>query len=237
MVDDRSVRNWINAFNDKGVDGLIVNKRPGRTAILKGTDAARFEGLIAHPEKADREFWTAKAFHGYISETYAVECGYQTVVRFFHKQGYALRVPQPFPDRQDEQLRHKFIKELEALYNNCDIDIWFQDESGFEGNPRPRRRCDKKGSKSTVVKNGDHLSMNVMGMVCPRTGEFFALETSHSNADTFQAFLDEASESISFSHKRNILIMDNTSWHKKRPLIFINLSQNFYRRIHQISIQ
>jgi transposase len=227
MVSNRALRNWINAFNDKGVDGLIVKKRPGRTAVFKGTDADKYGTLIAQPEKANREFWTAKAFHGYIGETYGLECSYQTVVRFFHKQGYALKVPQPCPDRQDEEKRQKFLKELELRYKDKNTDIWFQDESGFEGDPRPRRRWDKKGTKSKVVKNGDHLRMNVMGMVCPRTGEFFALETSHSDTETFQAFLDEASDNISFTRKQNILIMDNASWHKKKTLNFHGFEPKF----------
>ena len=32
MVTERAVRKWVKAYNDKGVDGLIVKKRPGRTA-------------------------------------------------------------------------------------------------------------------------------------------------------------------------------------------------------------
>jgi len=34
--------------------------------------------------------------------------------------------------------------------------------------------------------------MNVIGMVCPRTGQFFAIEASHSDWATYQAFLDES---------------------------------------------
>ena len=60
--------------------------------------------LIDQPQEAERTFWTAKAFHGYIGKTYQIECSYETVVRFFHKQGYALKTPQPWPDKQDEQL-------------------------------------------------------------------------------------------------------------------------------------
>ena len=42
-----------------------------------------------------------------------------------------------------------------------------------------------------MTKNGGHLRINVIGMVCPRSGEFFAIETSHSDSATYQAFLDE----------------------------------------------
>jgi hypothetical protein len=130
-------------------------------------------------KQAQRTFWTAKAFHGYISKEYQIQCSYETVVRFFHKQGYALKTPQPWPDKQDEQLRETFLQELKQLMDRPDVDIWFADESGFEGDPRPRKRWDKKGRKTRVTKNGGHLRMNVIGMVCPRSGQFFAIEASH----------------------------------------------------------
>ena len=216
FITNRALRKWINLFNDSGVDGLIVKKRPGRMAIIRDTQAQQLANLIDQPQQADRTFWTAKAFHGYISEHYKVECSYETVVRFFHRQGYALKTPQPWPDKQDEQLREAFLKALELLYSQPDVDVWFADESGFEGDPRPRRRWDKKGRKTRVTKNGGHLRMNVIGMVCPRTGQLFAIEASHSDSVTFQAFLDEANKTVSFQRAKNILIMDNASWHLKK---------------------
>jgi len=219
-ITERSLRTWIKAFNERGVDGLIVNKRPGRTAIIGPEQASELDELIQKPEKAERTFWTAKAFHGYIAEEFGIECGYTTVLRFFHNQGYALKVPQPYPDRQDEELRAAFLLELEELFKDPDVDVWFADESGFEGDPRPRRRWDKRGHKTRSVKNGDHIRMNVLGMVCPRTGEFFAIEASHSDSDTFQAFLDEADRSVEFKRRRNVLIMDNASWHHRKSTVW-----------------
>jgi len=216
LVTERALRKWINAFNEQGVDGLIVKKRPGRTAILDDEQAEKLVQLIENPEKVQRTFWTAKAFHGYISETYQIECSYQTVVRFFHRRGFSLKVPRPWSDRQDEAQREAFRQKLKELCQEPDVDIWFGDESGFEGDPRSRRRWDRKGSKTKVTKNGDHIRMNVMGMVCPRTGEFFAIEASHSDYETFQAFLNEADKTITFQRTRNILILDNASWHHRK---------------------
>ena len=216
LVSNRALRKWINCFNQAGVDGLIVKKRPGRMSIITDQQAPELAQLIDQPEKAKREFWTAKAFHGYIGETYQIQCSYETGVRFFHKQGFALKTPQPWPDMQDEQLREAFVLELQKLFEQPDVDIWFADESGFEGDPRPRKRWDKKGRKTRVTKNGGHLRMNVIGMVCPRSGEFFAIEASHSDSATYQAFLDEADRQISFQRTTNILVMDNASWHKRK---------------------
>jgi len=68
--------------------------------------------LIDQPQQAQRTFWTAKAFHGYISKADQIQWSYETVVGFFHKQGYALKTPQPWPDKQDEQLRETFLQQL-----------------------------------------------------------------------------------------------------------------------------
>jgi len=51
-------------------------------------------------------------------------------------------------------------------------------------------------------------------MVCPRTGAFYSLIFSHTDRQVFQAFLDHANEDIEFERPRNILVLDNTSWHK-----------------------
>jgi transposase len=57
-----------------------------------------------------------------------------------------------------------------------------------------------------------------IGTVCPRTGAFFACEASHCDTPGFQTFLKEAAECIVPTRKRNILILDNTSWHKGKKL-------------------
>ena len=98
LVTNRALRKWINRFNCRGVDGLIVKKRPGRMAIINDDQASELADLIDQPQQAERTFWTAKAFHGYIGQAYQIECSYETVVRFFHKQGYALKTPQPWKE-------------------------------------------------------------------------------------------------------------------------------------------
>lgn len=117
-----------------------------------------------------------------------------------------------------EHARLAFIEKLQRWVKDETIDLWFGAESGFEGDPRPRRRWVQKGKKARVTKNGDHLRMNVSGVICPRTGTFYGLEFSHSDTDTFQAFLNEANQDISFERKRNLLIVDNASWHKAKRL-------------------
>ncbi len=64
----------------------------------------------------------------------------------------SLKTPQPWPDKQDEQLREAFLHELSQLLNQPDVDIWFADESGFEGDPRPRKRYVCKNEEQLIER-------------------------------------------------------------------------------------
>lgn len=209
---------WINKFNKSGIDGLITKPRSGAPRKIPEKSRSTIIQDIKKPEVANRTFWTAKAFHGFIKKKYEIECSYATVVRFLHSEGFGLKVPQPWPDRQDDEKREAFIKKLQELLNDANIEVWFGDESGVEGEPKPKRRWAKKGEKIKVIKNGDHIRTNILGLVSPRTGEFFSIIASHTDSDVFQAFLDEAAKCIKPTRKRNILILDNASWHKKKSL-------------------
>jgi hypothetical protein len=52
------------------------------------------------------------------------------------------------PDMQDEQLREAFLVELQQLFEQPDADIWFAEVAGSEGDPRPRKSWDKRGSEN-----------------------------------------------------------------------------------------
>ncbi len=218
LVTEGVLRKWIGLFNESGIDGLILKKRPGRTAILGGQQAKELVELLEQPEKAEQTIWTAKAFHGHIGDSYQIQCSYETVVRFSHKSRFTLKTPPPWPDRQDEAQREAFRKQIAELLENPDVDVWFADESGFEGDPGPRRRWDRRGNKTRITKNGDHLRMDVVGMVCPRSGEFFAIEASYSDSETIQAFLDEAERFVPLQHRRNVPVPDNAARHRKRSI-------------------
>jgi len=217
-ISQRTLSEWTRRFNESGIDGLIEKMRPGRPRKITDEYSDTFHHLIDEPRLVGRLHWTAKKFHGYLREELGKEVGYRTVVRWLHEEGFRLKVPQPWSDRQDESLREAFVKRLQEWLRDESIDLWFGDEMGVEGDPRPRRRWAVKGSKPRVTKNGDHMRMNVMGVICPRRGDFYAMEFTHSDTDCFQVYLDQANQDISWERPRNLLILDNASWHKTKSL-------------------
>jgi hypothetical protein len=107
-----------------------------------------------------------------VRDELGIEIGYSTLMAWLHDKDYRLKVPQPWPDRQNEDQRQEFVEQLREWIADEQIELWFTDESGNEGDPRPRRRFAREGTNPRVTKNGDHIRMNVAGMVCPRTGQF-----------------------------------------------------------------
>jgi transposase len=217
-MDDRTVRRWILDFNERGIDGLLDEPRSGRPRKIPPELIERCVGVLQEPAKADVVHWTGVKFHGWLREELEVEIGYSTVIRFLHEQGFTWTVPQPWPDRQDEEKRAAFREKLRELASDPDVELWFSDEMGVEGDPRPRRRWSPKGSSEKVTKNGDHVRMNVAGTICPRNGEFYGLEFTHMDTEVFQCFLDHANADLTFERKRQVFICDNASWHKRKNL-------------------
>lgn len=224
-VSKRTLSRWVRWFNDRGIDGLIDRPKPGRPKKIGPEKSAQYRELIQNPEKADQTHWTGRKFHGYITEELNEEIGYRTVLRWLHDEGFRLKVPRSWPNGQDERQRKAFVQWLADSLTDPDTDHWFLDQTGVEGDPRPRRRWAMRGEKISVPYEGSHVRMNVTGMVCPRTGEFYALMFTHTDTQVFQVFLDHANADIPLQRKRNILICDNASWHKSSSLNWGNFER------------
>lgn len=218
---DRMVRLWIVSFNKAGIDALRTRSKPGRPRKAK---LERVRDLLLpvleNPAQAGQVHWTGVKLHGHLKEKLAIELGYRTTLRWLHELDFNLRVPRPWPERQDPQRREEFKEKLRQWCAQEDqFELWFQDESGVEGDPRPRRRWAQPGKPRTVPYLGDHIRQNVIGSVCPQTGALFSLIVDGVDTEVFQFFLDQFAQAVPKKEgKRQLLIMDNASWHKAAHL-------------------
>lgn len=213
---ERMVRLWIVLFNRGGVDALTTKPRSGRPRKVK---LERLRDLLVpvleDPAKAAQEHWTGVKLHGWLKEQLCIELGYRTIIRYLHELDYNLRVPQRWPERQDEAQRAAYLEELTVLRADPAVELWYGDECGVEGDPRPRRRWSARGSRPQVPYMGEHIRANVIGAVCPESGQSFEMIFDGVDTDVFQCFLDHLAETIPPDpNKRRILILDNASWHK-----------------------
>ena len=226
----RTIERWIAAFNEKGIDGLALKGKPGRPRKI---DLVKFSTeyipIVLDPSKANETHWTALKFHGFLSSEFQEDVSYRTILRYFSENELALRYPRRWPANQSEELRQEFLRQFAEINADSNNLIWFGDEAGFEGDPRPRRIWVKKGSRPKVPYTGNHIRHNVVGAVNPTSGQFFSLVVPHSDSVVFQTFLDEFAKHTSQTDttKKVILILDNASWHKSESLNWHNISPVF----------
>ena len=216
----RQVLRFIHAFNLAGLDGLIPGRSSGRRRILPKEEVAeKIVPVIEDPSLAGQTHWTAVKLHGWIKEQLQAQLGYSTTVRYLHEQDYKLKVPRPWPLNQDEELREAFCEKLRTWQQDEHTDVWFCDESGFEGDPRPRRTWTKIGKVRLSPYLGEHIRHNVFGAVRPADGRLCAMLFNLCDSQTFQVFLDTlAQENPPVAGRRAILVLDNASWHKVKRL-------------------
>ena len=181
---ERCVRLWVARYNEMGIDGLIYRPRSGRPRLRDGDTIRRAQQL----------HWTAVKLTGWLRAEKGFEISYRTVVRYLHEYDYARRIPRPMPEPPDRDAwlkqRGECVQRLQRLLDKPSAVVFFGDEAGFEGDPRPRHKWVKRGSRPTQGYYGGHVRRNVEGAVEPATGRLVSLIIAHCNTEVFQAFLD-----------------------------------------------
>jgi transposase len=217
---DRMLRLWVHRFNQSGIDGLISKPRSGRP---RKVNLKRLEDVLlpvlADPQQAGELHWTGVKVHGWLRQQLQVELSYRTVLNYLHELNYVLKVPRRWAAGQDEVQRQAFVTQVQAWQARDEVELWFADECGVEGDPRPRRRWAPRGSCPTLPYQGRHLRANVIGSVCPASGQCHALIFDGVDSGVFQYYLDQLARDVPKDPaKERILIVDNASWHKSQDL-------------------
>jgi hypothetical protein len=80
----------------------------------------------------------------------------------------------------------------------------------------------KISSKSNIPYYGKHIRTNILGAICPYTGEISTLIFDYCDINSFQIFLNQLAEQTRKRSKKKdiILILDNASWHKSQKLVW-----------------
>ena len=192
-------------------------------AVAKETVAEVILPVVDEPSLADQTHWTVTKLVGWLEEEKDLKIAYSTLVRYLHEHDYKLKTPRPVPEPPDlevwEDQREAFAGELLEMIEDETCDLFFGDEAGFEGDPRPRRKWAKRGERITQGYFGKHVRANVIGAVAPKTGKLVSLIVPHCNSEVFQVFLDTMAEEVPPNPGRRCkLVLDNASWHKVKTL-------------------
>ena len=232
-ISERCLQLWVKRFNDSGIDGVTYRPKPGRPRSIPIEDVqSKILPVLDDPSSADRHHWTVVSLCGWLKSERKLNISYRTLVRYLHEHNYGRRIPRPVPEPPDKdkwsQQRNEFIPKLLDLLKDPQVDVFFGDESGFEGDPRPRQRWVKRGSRPLQGYYGGHVRANVVGAVDPGSGRFVSLIVPHCDTEVFQVFLDSLAKEVPPQDKRRLcLVLDNASWHKTKQLQWHHIEKVF----------
>jgi transposase len=223
-VSERCLQKWISRFNEAGIDAITYHPVSGRPRVL--TDEvieAEILPVVDDPNSAGEYHWTVTKLCGWLREEKDLDLSYRTLVRYLHEHNYARRIPRriPLPSKPEQwgEQREAFVDQLFPLIEDPNAEVFFGDEAGFEGDPRPRLKWVKRGSRPTVGYYGGHVRSNVVGAVSPRSGQLVSLIVPYCDRFVFQQFLDTMADEVpARRNKRVYLVLDNAGWHKVATL-------------------
>lgn len=223
-VKERTLRLWVSRYNELGVDGLIYRPQAGRPRKMKPPQVtSEIITLLEDPSLAEQTHWTLTKLHGYLKEQKDIDVSYRTLHRYIKEQNYVRRIPRPMPEPPNkiawQQSREECAQQLIEAINDPQKVVYFSDEAGFEGDPRPRQKWVKRGSSPTQPYFGAHVRKNIVAAVHPESGDFVSLIVPHNDKEVFQAFLDTFAQEVPQQEgKEIVLVLDNASWHKAKSL-------------------
>ena len=223
-VSERCLQLWISRFNERGIDGITYRPRSGRPRKLAEQEVEEMIlPVVDQPALAGEDHWTITKLSGWLKDEQQLDISYRTLVRYLHEHDYKRKIPRRFPEPKErepwEDRREAFAMELVGLLDDPRTRIWFGDEAGFEGDPRPRLKWVKRGSRPEIGYHGAHVRSNVVGAVDPQGGQLVSLIVPYCDRHVFQHFLDTLAEEAPRQRgKRDYLVLDNASWHKVKSL-------------------
>jgi transposase len=109
----RTVEYWVHRFQEKGLDGLMEGKHPGRPSRLTAEQLTGVNrALRRNPAEKGMEvnLWDGKTLSAWIDKEYGVHLGTRQCQRLFRQLNFRLRKPRPMVAGASKTQKQNFKK-------------------------------------------------------------------------------------------------------------------------------
>ena len=112
---ERTIRYWVQRFNDEGLPGLVETDKSGRPTRLTDKQLEKIDKILRNnPEKSGMKtgLWDGKTLSAYIGHHFKIELGVRQCQRIFRHLGFRLRKPRPMIASADPEREIDFKKKF-----------------------------------------------------------------------------------------------------------------------------
>jgi transposase len=238
-ITPRTVQRWLNAYLDRGLDGLKPRKAKGRAPVIPAHKADEIRRWVIQgpvEQGLDRANWTHAELAGHLFKTHGISASRSAMQRFCRKLGIRPYRPTYRYLRGDPVKQAKAGGELAELKEQAEageLVLLSQDEARFPMVPTLGPTLGVKGHRPVVGTRDCKDLLYVLGVVNVVTGSLHAntlesparakQKTGKSKTrrlqEAFAAHLGHVARQYPRKeHKRVVLLIDNAPWHAGRPI-------------------
>jgi len=118
-MDRQTLRDWVHALNERGLDGLINRKAPGRKPKLTAEQKEEVHEIVAKgpdPEVDGVVRWRCVDLRGVIEKRFGVDLDEVSIGRLLKELGFAHVSARPRHPKQDKEAIETFKKTFPAKW-------------------------------------------------------------------------------------------------------------------------
>ena len=238
-ITPRTVQRWLNAYLERGLDGLKPRKAKGQPPAISAHLAPEIRGWVIEGPAAqglDRANWTHAELADHLFKTHGIVASRSAMQRFCRRHGVRPYRPTYRHLRGDpvkQAAATEELAELRAQAEDGELVLLSQDEARFPMVPTLGATLGVKGHRPMVGTRDCKDLLYVFAVVNVITAAVHAnlLESPAKVKQTtgksktrrlqeaFAAHLRHVARTYPADrHKRVVLIIDNAPWHRGRPV-------------------
>src|SRR3989344_1319836 len=214
--DYHTILEWVQLYNEYGLEGLKTDKPPGRPNTLTDNQLSEVKKTVQQsPRKLGLPFsnWSLKGIARLVKGRFDVKFSKEGVRQILIRLGFVCVKPSYVFILADKKEQKRFVRRLRRRINQGKT-VLFEDESIAQQHPTLCPMWALEGHRPMVPTLGNHAKRKIFGVVSPFTGNSLHRIAKNLSADEFIAFMDTIK--ASYRGYNVVLCLDNFPTHKSQ---------------------
>ena len=233
-VDRQTLRDWVERYNECGIDGLATLTSPGRPRLLTPSQAEELREVVMSGPDLNKDGVVRWRFVDLVKQTsvrFSVrEVHPSTMGKWLRRLRLTKMTARPFHPKKSEAAQEEFKENFKDIVQTAlpdevkekglPIEFWFQDEARVGQQGTLSRVWAPIGSRPAMVRDNRRANAYIYGAICPCRRVGAALVMGTANTEAMNEHLKIISKQVA-PGAHAVLICDGAGWHAKSKEIVV----------------
>jgi transposase len=214
LLDDQTIRNYWNRYQEGGVKELIKNHHEGRQCQLSIE-----EMKILEEELDSKIYLNIKGITIFVENQFGVKYTQSGMRDLLHRMGYEYKKPKLVPGNPDIEAQEVFANQYEAFMEKkpSDIEVLFMDAVHPQYNTMAAYGWIKRGEKRELKTATGRERLNLHGAMNAETYEITLIESQTVSTESTLNLFSQIEQHYPLA-KEILIIADNARYHFSKPV-------------------